>query len=271
MTMKDAAASVQSDFPTDFPTLLIKHLNDINGGTLDQKINSVIFKQCSYQGPEFVSGMVAVADMVGWAIREVSPAAFAVKWGKGRARPEEVAWEIYSTLNDVDGPTVGGFPVPADVANAINNMGMESAANFTAYKQGAGGSTTCGDGGSPVHPSYPAMHSAASSASTWLSVVFDLDNSEIDEARLLDFSVSYFRTMAGVHYRSDNKAGLALGQRIMKEKLPDFLAERYGCSDQTRSNIRAEVRRKIKAHVDTHDWATYLPADFQTQTLAPIP
>ena len=30
ITMEDATASVQSDFPTDFPTLLIKHLNDIH-------------------------------------------------------------------------------------------------------------------------------------------------------------------------------------------------------------------------------------------------
>jgi hypothetical protein len=263
MLMSDGARAVFDDFPTDFPTLLAHHLNSINDGGLDQKLNSVIFNQCSYPGPEFVNGFVAIAEMIGWAIREVSPAAFASKWHIGRARPEEVAWTIHENLG-VEGQTIGGFPVPSDIVHAIDAMDLENRADFTAYKADAGGSDTFGvSGGSPVHPAYPAMHSAASTSSTWLSVVFDLTEEELDETRLLDFSISYFRTMAGVHYRSDNRAGLALGQNVIKSKLADHLAEMYGCSTETRRNIRTEVERKIALHVDTHNWATWLPRDFK--------
>eukprot|EP00040_Diaphanoeca_grandis_P044212 m.11628 g.11628 ORF g.11628 m.11628 type:complete len:569 (-) comp8907_c0_seq1:113-1819(-) len=267
----DSAQSVQTDFPSDFPTRLLHYLNNANDGALDAKINKAIFNQCSYPGNEFVNGFVAIADMVGWAIREVSPAAFATKWHVGRARPEEVAWEIHSQVASGahnGGAEFGGHAVPDDIVAAIAAMELEDRADFTAYKSvGAGGGGTFGYGGSPVHPSYPAMHSAASSSSTWMSVVFDLDPTEIDELRLMDFSVSYFRTMAGVHYRSDNKAGLALGQRVVKEKLPDFLAERYGCSAVTKQAIRDEVNRKLALHVDNFYWGDYLPTDFVLPTM----
>eukprot|EP00040_Diaphanoeca_grandis_P013758 m.69496 g.69496 ORF g.69496 m.69496 type:complete len:445 (+) comp24097_c0_seq2:79-1413(+) len=258
MLLSDGARAVFDDFPTDFPTKLAHHLISMNNGGLGKKLNKVIFNQCSYAGPEFVNGFVAIGELIGWAIREVSPAAFASKWAIGRARPEEVAWTIHENLG-VAGQTISGFPVPSDIVAAIAAMDLQDRADFTAYK----------GGGSPMHPSYPAMHSAASTCATWLSVVFDLTEEEMDEIRLLDFSISYFRTVAGVHYRSDNAAGLSLGQNIIKSKLADHLAEMYGCNGKSRNIIRAEVERKIALHVDKVNWATWLPQDFKEPLAKP--
>merc|ERR1712151_977342 len=118
----------------------------------------------------------------------------------------------------------------------IDSMNMATSFDFTAYK----------DVGSPVHPSYPAMHSAASSLSTWIDVVGNLSQMQRSEARLLDYSIAYFRTLAGVHYESDNRAGLALGQLILQEKLPAHLAEKYSCDKATKLEIESYVRRKIE-------------------------
>ncbi len=54
----------------------------------------------------------------------------------------------------------------------------------------------------------------------------------------MDYAVSYARTVAGVHYPTDNIAGLNLGQQIMAEQLADHFEREYG-SD------RNEVQAKI--------------------------
>merc|ERR1719468_125174 len=105
------------------------------------------------------------------------------------------------------------------------------------------------------------MHSAASSLSSWLDVVANLTPRQRAEIRLLDFSVSQFRTFAGVHYRTDNRAGLALGRDILKEKLPGYLASRYSCDANSSYNIKTYVAQKINTLAAEHplDWATWEP------------
>ena len=93
------------------------------------------------------------------------------------------------------------------------------------------------------------MHSAASSASLYLAVLLNLDEAQLAEAQHLDCAVASFRTLAGVHYESDNMAGLALGQEVIRRELPGFLQERYG-SDP------AAVTAKIDAVIAAHDWRT---------------
>ena len=38
----------------------------------------------------------------------------------------------------------------------------------------------------------------------------------------------YSRTIAGVHYRQDNIAELNIGQRMIRERLPDYLSTKFG-------------------------------------------
>ena len=93
------------------------------------------------------------------------------------------------------------------------------------------------------------MHSAASSASLYLAVLLNLTPAQLAEARSLDCAVASFRTLAGVHYESDNMAGLSIGQEVIRRQLPGYLEERYG-SDP------ADVTAKIERVIAANDWRT---------------
>merc|ERR1719401_1287375 len=103
------------------------------------------------------------------------------------------------------------------VEGFVETYGLEDQKKFSAYP----------DVGCPTHPSFPAMHSASSSASMFLPVVMDLTREQELEARRLDYAVAASRSLAGVHYHSDNLAGLAIGQEIVAERLPDFLKDAF--------------------------------------------
>jgi membrane-associated phospholipid phosphatase len=172
---------------------------------------------------DFIGNQIRLADLNTWAIRIVSPINFHLKWQAGRPRPEEVAYMI--STGDL---TTG---VRDSLKNKIDGMNLTEAPEFTAYAEGC-----------PRHPSWPAMHSAASSASLWLSVVLNLKEDQYCEALRVDYAVAYARTVAGVHYPSDNTVGLNLGQIIIAENLADYLAEAYG-SD--RDKVQAKIKSKL--------------------------
>ena len=138
------------------------------------------------------------------------------------------------------GELTHGFPV--DIVRKIRSMNLKSPSEFTAYKEGI-----------PTHPSWPAMHSAASSASMWIAVVLDdLTPEQYCEALRVDYAASYARTIAGVHYPTDNIAGLNLGQKIIQDRLADHLSTMFG-SD--RDVVQAKIDRL------TFDWADFDPSD----------
>eukprot|EP00959_Pyramimonas_sp_CCMP1952_P383652 8040123-Pyramimonas_sp.AAC.1 len=84
--MEQSAQRVRADFPTQFPTEQITSYLSSMALTMDPEI----FGQASCTSTvEFVNGPVALGRLIGWAIAEVSPAAFGCKWYVGRARPEE--------------------------------------------------------------------------------------------------------------------------------------------------------------------------------------
>jgi len=218
-SLTDGADAVHSEFPNTWPTSLVKEL--LGAGA---RMDPTIVPQRSQT--DFVNTDVLLARMTGWAVSVVSPSAFACKWANGRARPEEVAWAVAQ----------GAIAAPDAIASKVQGMQLTSAADFTAYPEG-----------SPRHPSYPAMHSAASSSSLWLAVVMDLTDAQIAEARRVDWAVSRFRTFAGVHYDSDNRAGLALGQEVIARELASFL--------QTFGADAAAVEAKIARY--RFDWFSY--------------
>merc|ERR550532_860054 len=133
-----SAQRVRADFPTQYPTELTQRwMSSDDGFALDANIFHR--PECG-GGVEFVNGAVALGGLIGWAVRTVSPVTFATKWHIGRARPEEVAYSIRSGDLEADWET-------RFLLGLLENY--SEATGFTAYP---------GEG-SPVHPSYPAMHS----------------------------------------------------------------------------------------------------------------
>merc|ERR1712157_5860 len=83
------------------------------------------------------------------------------------------------------------------------------------------------------------MHSAASALSMWLPVVTRLKVTQRVESKVMDLAISIGRTVAGVHYNSDNIAGLKMGQEVVARELPRYLATKYGADPM-------KVRNKIQ-------------------------
>lgn len=218
-SMEEAAQAVRADFPSKWPTALTEQLLG-EGAKIDPKI----IPQKS--NDDFVDGPVLLARIIGWAVSEVSPSAFACKWSQGRARPETVAWAVQS----------GELDAPQNIKDKVAQLKLTRPEDFTAYEDGC-----------PHHPSWPAMHSAASSASLYLAVLLDLTPEQIAETQKLDYAVASFRSLAGVHYETDNRAGLALGQEVIAQELPKVL-ERFGADPQA---VRAKIE-KVR-----HDWYKY--------------
>ena len=111
------------------------------------------------------------------AIATVGPHNFGAKWFAG---PEEVAHKV----------KVGDIPaeyVPTEIVSALSEMDFDTAPAFTAYPEG-----------SPNHPSWPAMHSAASAGSIWMPLVMDLSEAQWCGVKAVDYVVACGRTVAGV-------------------------------------------------------------------------
>jgi len=239
--LEDGAQAVRADFPNYWPSLLITRFLD-QGARMDPDV----IPQRSLD--DFVNNHVLLSRMAGWAVSVVSPVAFACKWKYGRARPEEVAWELFQGEDlGAPGDLVGRVKALADAGTSKAAF----TAKFTAYASPG----NPGKEGSPKHPSFPAMHSAASSASFWLPVVMGLTNDQVSEARALDWAVSRFRTVAGVHYQSDNVEGLKLGQAVVEAELKGFLDDLFG-PDEKRDQRLTEKIERVKSGLD---WDRYNP------------
>ncbi len=72
--------------------------------------------------------------------------------------------------------------------------------NITGYQEGC-----------PNHPAYPAGHASAAGAACVLFDWFNVTDTQRDAVFDACYVWAMARTMAGVHYSSDNLAGLALG------------------------------------------------------------
>merc|ERR550539_2038360 len=226
-TMEEGAAAVRADFPSQFPTdLTLQFLGE--GVDFDETIIQ------HATADDFVNKQVMLARIIGWAVSTVSPTCFAAKWHQGRPRPEEVALAIVNNDTRVAN-------APTDVVSRVRSLNImaQGATDYTAYSTG-----------SPKHPSWPAMHSAASTASLFLPVVLNLTAAQIRETQLVDCAVATFRSFAGVHYETDNMAGLAIGQEVIRRELPEMLRRNYGSS-------ATAVREKLSRVIDQgHDWRT---------------
>jgi hypothetical protein len=204
--------------------------------------NNIIPKRSEQQ---FLHGPVMLANLNTWSIDMVGPTNFAAKYFCGRARPEEVAWAIRCSNYQFVAPAGGCdesfvfdltnattpellLAVPQNIIDTVLGMDLQRMEDFTHYLEG-----------SPPHPSWPAMHSASSNISLWLAVVADLTPAQWLEAKKTDFAVAMGRTVAGVHYKDDNLAGLTMGQEIVARELPGYLASKY---DADIVKVKAKIK-----------------------------
>jgi len=226
LSLSSVAAAVAGEYPAYHQQMLIKKFFD-EGLEMNPDLGQ------PFRGVnDFIGKQVRVGAMNTWAFEVVAPVNFMLKWHFGVPRPEELAWLIYEgNLTKKDG-------IPQQLIKDIRSMDLENAFHFTAFKSK----------GSPMHPSFPAMHAAGSTCSLWLAVICNLTPEQYLEALRVDYAVAYGRTIAGVHYEPDNIAGLNIGQRIVREKLPAFLAENYGYDYDL-------VDSKVKAL--SFDWNTF--------------
>mmetsp|Transcript_17540 Transcript_17540/g.25599 ORF Transcript_17540/g.25599 Transcript_17540/m.25599 type:complete len:437 (-) Transcript_17540:761-2071(-) len=206
--------------------------------------NDVITK---FGNIDFLRREVMLSDMVGYSFRAVGPCNFSLKWSEGRARPEEVAFAVAN--GQIRPPK--GVDI-SDISRIISDMNLRDPTDFTAYAEG-----------SPTHPSWPAMHSASSVSSFWLDVVLELTEEQRCDARMLDWSVSYARTVAGVHYTTDNISGLTVGQDILAQLLPDHLSDVYGANKKV---VDAKIQRAMV------DWTEFENSDcFKQERFRTVP
>ena len=215
LTLEDVAQSVKGEFSNYHQLILLR---DFSGVKLSTDIGLPKNKDKKFirSNKDFIGMQLRMAAMNAWSLEMVGPVNFMLKWRYGMPRPEEVAWLIET--GKIDAPDHVKKAMGA-MKKAMTEKGLsyDNATDFTAY---AGS-------GSPTHPSFPAMHSAGSTCSLWTPVLYDISADQYLEALRTDYGVSFARTVAGVHYPQDNIAGLNIGQRIIREKLPTFLGDNY--------------------------------------------
>jgi membrane-associated phospholipid phosphatase len=221
--IEEVAQAVHNDFPGYWHQKLLE-IFWAKGLHMDYSI--VPF----HSNVDFVGTTVGLAALNTWAIGEICHPNFLVKWTVGKLRPEEAAFQITNNLME-------GVPLP--LKYLIDWMDLTNPEQFTAYPEG-----------SPSHPSWPAMHSAASAASLWLATVADLTDEQYCQVLLTDYAIAFARTVAGVHYSSDNIAGLNLGQHLVAEALPEYLTVVFGANKTAVEEKVAQLR---------FDWTNFDP------------
>ena len=211
-TIGEVAEAVHSEYPGLWQGVLLQSL-----WKEKMKFDTSIFP---FHSVNNFGLFIRCTAMNSWAINLICPATFLLKWEVGRLRPEEAAFQVARRMfNDV----------PDGLQELVDTMHLQTPEEFTAYPEG-----------SPLHPSWPAMHSSASIISLWLAVVADLTEEQYCQALRMDYAVAMARAVAGVHYPTDNIAGLNIGQRVVASALPDYLYQEYGADkDLVRAKIRS--------------------------------
>lgn len=205
-TVDQGAALVFDDFPGDVFLPLLRWLLEDGAQFRDIGVKR--------PGRRFTDGVILAHDLLGQAPRVVSPSAFCAKWHFMAPRPEEVLhlW--------AKGELKGEDAAPDWAESSLREM-----VDVEVVAEDATESTLYVGVGSPMHPSYPAMHGAAAGVGVLLAVLFDLTQSQRDLVNRTTANISCFRAAANVHLHQDNIAGLWVGEEVMARWLPNYLSD----------------------------------------------
>ena len=239
-TIAQVAENVHDEAPGDWQAQLIQQFL-VEGLEVDYDVMP------ERSAVEFIGAVVRLYDLNTHFINYVAPHNFAAKWHAGRARPEEMVHAIVN--GDIDPSCVP----PALYSDIIANFDDLRGATFD-YAYGAsdpdGTAFTAYEEGSPRHPSWPAMHSAASNVSFWMRVMFNLTDAQVCEAMKIDYGVSYARTIAGVHFKRDNLDGLNMGKELIRLEIAKYLHDHFDADE-------AAAQAKADSIAASFDWNNY--------------
>ena len=130
------------------------------------------------------------------------------------------AWH-YKWFTRRDG--VAFRPRPAEVDYRVNVL-YNSPANDTGSGDGRPRSAPRPSPGTPRHPAYPSGHSTVGGAASEMLSYFFPDHTALFD-QLAD-NCGMARLWAGIHYRSDHEAGMALGRAVARSIIEQLEA---GC------------------------------------------
>lgn len=238
ITLDEAAKAVHNEYPTLWATEMMKHFLEHEQLVLDSRI---IDQKTS---ANFVNSTILCSNILSFCISKVAKYNFYLKWREMVPRPEEICASVLN--KDISVLTLQDT---SKLRGELIKLGIHNQQDFTAYPEG-----------SPNHPSWPAMHAAVSTISLCLSVICDLTDRQKRELRKLDYCIAFFRSIAGVHYESDNIAGLQIGQNIVSACLPDFIMQNYISEITEPLQQHDNIVRKIKD--EWFDWRDYRPTRF---------
>lgn len=240
ITLGEAASAVHNEYPTLWATEMMKYFLEHEQLVLDSKIIDV------KTSTNFVNSTILCSNILSFCIQKVAKYNFYLKWREMVPRPEEICASVLN--RDI---SVLTLEPTTKLREELIKLGIHSQEEFTDYPEG-----------SPNHPSWPAMHAAVSTISLCLSVICDLTDRQKQELRKLDYCIAFFRSIAGVHYESDNIAGLQLGQNIVSACLPDYIMQNYISETTHPLQQHNNIVRKIKD--EWFDWREYRPNRFAT-------
>ena len=194
-------------------------------------------------------------SILGGILQMHAHAAWYHKWRvHRRPRPEEFSGRVHHVTN---GTNIGGQPA-ADRYPIHEQLLDSTALERTQDELSTSLLPQAYPDGSPTHPSFPGGHAVtAGSNGTILKAYFDEDAEVTNpvrpdpndptnlvsanpenpltiggEVNKLAANISYARSLAGIHYRSDTTSGLRVGERIatavLRERLRQRSADAYG-------------------------------------------
>ena len=236
---RDLAEYVHYDFP--YQAYLNAALILINGGP-KSILNCNQFKSPSnpyrYSTIEegFVTfGQAEVTDWLGRVTTAALKASYCQKWMvHRRLRPEALGGLIHQTRTGSRNYTIHSTLLESEAVDAVHAK-TGSYLLPQAYPEGC-----------PLHPSYPAGHAAIAGACSavlkacfdssmllpacvepsadglTLTACFDYAPTVGEEIDKLAFNIGMGRDWAGIHYRSDQVAGLQLGEDVAISILQDL-------------------------------------------------
>jgi hypothetical protein len=208
-------------------------------------------------GPDILTTLGAVA-------RAAFRAAWSIKWGSAlKIRPEEYAARIQVAVKHNDASTNARIPGFTDLKSWSAEHGpRDILAMVETQRKGDLFLNGLYNEGSPTHPAFPAGHAAVAGACTtvlkamikthnkdgskrlWKDAVGPVKRVNLTDGSLMDASqdsgetvigelnklannVALGRDMAGVHYRTDGKLGLDIGQKVAEQILLDLVTQGY--------------------------------------------